>query len=259
MSATAAAERTRALGRAGVAACALLTRVPLPRGLTLDARDLARGAGLFPLVGATLGALVGGAATALASAGAPPLLAGAAGVLVAVLATGALHLDGLADAADALGGRSAPDALRIMRDHTLGTYGTTALILDLLLKASALGTLAAHGHAILAAAIAAALARAAGAVAAATMPYARADDASVAAGFIAAAGRGPAAAALLLAVAIAAAGAATGAAEAVAVALAALLTARTAKRRIGGVTGDVLGAIVETAETAALVAAAVAL
>jgi adenosylcobinamide-GDP ribazoletransferase len=241
-------------GRAAAAALALLTRAPLPGRLVLDGGDLARGAGLFPVVGATVGALAGAAATLAADGG--PLLAGGLGVLVMALATGALHLDGLADAADALGGRTPADALRIMRDHTLGAYGTTALVLDLLLKAAALGQLASGGDAILVAAVAGGLSRAAGAGLAAAAPYARIEGETVAATFTRAVGRGPAALAIVLAVLGALAAGTLGLALALAVVASAALVGARFVRRLGGVTGDVLGAAIEISETCALVTAA---
>jgi adenosylcobinamide-GDP ribazoletransferase len=253
VSATAVAERW---ARAGAAALALLTRIPLPRRLALDAGDLARGAALFPAVGAGVGALAGGAATL---AEGPPLLVGGLGVLVAVLVTGALHLDGLADAADGLGGRSAPDALRIMRDHALGAYGATALTLDLLLKAAALGALAQAGDAILAGALAGALSRTAGATLAAAAPYARGESESVAGRFTRAAGPAPAAIAILLAALAATTAGTLGLAMALAAATSAALVGAHFMRRVGGVTGDVLGAAIEVSETTALVAAALLL
>jgi adenosylcobinamide-GDP ribazoletransferase len=258
VSATAGAEGLlRAGARAAAAALALLTRVPVAHRVRVDERDLARGAALFPLVGAALGALAGGVAAGAAAAGATPLLAGALGVLAGTLASGALHLDGLADAADALGGRTPADALRIMRDHRLGAYGASALVLDLLVKAAALGGLASDDgwHALVPALLAGALSRTVAAMLAAATPYARAPG-SVAAGFTTAARRGPALAAVALALAGAALAGAGGAAQAAAAAAAALLVRRTALRRIGGATGDVLGAAVELAETAALVMAA---
>jgi adenosylcobinamide-GDP ribazoletransferase len=255
---TRAAERARAGAADGartvVAAFAMLSRVRVP-GVSLSARDTARSAALFPLVGAVLGAL-GGASAAPLARHAPPLLTGGVAVLVAALATGALHLDGLADAADSLGGRTAPDALRIMRDHTIGAYGTVALVLDLLLKATAIGVLAGRGTAILDVAVAGALARAAGVLVAALAPYARPVD-SHAGQFTTTVGRGAAACALLLAVGAAAAGGTAGACEALAVTVVAAVVAGRFVRRIGGVTGDVLGAVIELGETAALAVAAI--
>jgi adenosylcobinamide-GDP ribazoletransferase len=102
--------------RAGVAAAAFLTRLPLGR-LDLGADDVARGSFLFPLVGAAIGALVGLAAVGFA-AFLPSLLAAGLAVGLEALLTGGLHLDGLADTADALGTRSRARSLRTRPSST---------------------------------------------------------------------------------------------------------------------------------------------
>jgi len=78
------------------------------------------------------------------------------------------------DCADAFGGRSRERALEIMRDHAIGAYGATALVLDVLIKGAALRA-AAHGHVIAVAAAAGALSRGAPVVLASALPYARVD------------------------------------------------------------------------------------
>ena len=84
--------------RAVAAAIAFLTRIPVGR-LVLDADDVARGAALFPLVGAGIGAAVGATAAGL-DGQLTVLLAAAAAVTLEALLTGAIHLDALADTAD---------------------------------------------------------------------------------------------------------------------------------------------------------------
>src|SRR5581483_2417227 len=98
--------------RAAAAAVAFLTRIPV--SLPLTAADVARGAVLFPVVGAGIGAAVGGTADALARP-LTPTLAAVLGVALGSALTGALHLDGLADTADALGATTRERALEIMR------------------------------------------------------------------------------------------------------------------------------------------------
>jgi len=72
----------------------------------------------------------------------PPTLTATLIVLTGIALTGALHLDGLADMADGFGGgRTREDVLRIMRDHQIGTYGAIALIMTLLLQISAIASL----------------------------------------------------------------------------------------------------------------------
>lgn len=119
-----------------------LTRLPVPRIEPLPG-TLAGSLKWYPLVGLVLGTLLAGAATLLS--GVLHALPVAAIVLVAWVAlTGALHLDGLADSADAwiggLGDRAR--TLAIMKDPRSGPAGVVSLVLVLLLKFSALATLA---------------------------------------------------------------------------------------------------------------------
>jgi adenosylcobinamide-GDP ribazoletransferase len=235
------------------AAVGFLTRLPVGRRAAATPDAVIRAAPLFPFVGAALGAAAGAAAFGLSGA-LPPLLCGAVAVALELALTGALHADGLADSADGLAGRDREHALAIMRDHALGTYGGAALVLDVLIKAASVGALAEAG-AVPAVAAALALSRAAPLLLAAALPYARAD-----------AGTGRALSERLgWPRAIAGSGLAVGLAvaltgvEAVAmIAAAALATAATgllARRRLGGATGDVMGAAVELAAAAALVVA----
>ena len=101
-----------------------------------------------------------------------PLVAAAIGLTAGAALTGALHLDALADAADALTKRGEA-ALAIMRDHSIGAYGATALFLDLLVKAAALAALVAGAGAVGPAVAAGALARAVPLVVASALPPVR--------------------------------------------------------------------------------------
>src|SRR3954465_5140830 len=85
-----------------LAAVAFLTRIPVGRIVALGPDDVGRGVAFFPLVGAGVGAPGALAAEGLEGP-LPALLAGGLGVAVAIVLTGALHLDGLADTADAFG------------------------------------------------------------------------------------------------------------------------------------------------------------
>src|SRR5262245_11020325 len=127
-------------------AVAFLTRIPVGRLVELDAADVATGAPFLPLVGGAVGALVAGIAEGLAHT-LPALVAAAIGLVAGAAVTGALHLDALSDTADALT-RRGDAALAIMRDHSIGAYGATALVLDLLVKAAALATLVAGAGAV---------------------------------------------------------------------------------------------------------------
>src|SRR5262245_49259754 len=160
--------------RGAAAAVAFLTRLPVGRVVVLDAHDVSRGAALFPLVGAGIGAAVGGTAAGLVHV-LPPLAAAGIALGVGALLTGALHLDGLADTADALGASTRERALEIMRDHATGAFGATALALDLLVKAAVLAALADDGSALGFAIAAAAVARAGPITLAAALPSARGD------------------------------------------------------------------------------------
>jgi adenosylcobinamide-GDP ribazoletransferase len=239
--------------RGGVAAVAFLTRVPVGRAVVLDAGDVARGGALFPLVGAGIGAATGGVAYALAGP-LTPLLAALLGLATAAVLTGVLHLDALADTADALGAATRERALEIMRDHSIGAYGGVALVLDLGLKAAALASLA-DGRGVLRFAIcAAAASRAVPVLLSAALPYARQGDGLGRALGTTGAARSVAAlgVAAVICVGVARTDGAILLGVAAVVAVAAGLLAR---RRFGGITGDVLGAAAELAETAALVVA----
>ena len=127
--------------RSLVAAITFLTRVPIPGRWDFDARDVGRGAGWFPLVGALIGVAYV-AAVWMLSPFLPELVIGVILVGLEAVLTGALHLDGLADTADGFGGgRSREDVLSIMRDHAIGSYGSVALVLLVLLKVTVIAGL----------------------------------------------------------------------------------------------------------------------
>ena len=241
--------------RALVAAFSFLTVLPFGRLAALDGKDVARGSVLFPLVGGLIGAASGGTAWLLGDH-LPPLLAAALGVAVGAVLTGALHLDGLADCADGFGARTPEERLRVMRDHTNGTYGGTALLLDLLIRAAALAALSGTREALLFSVAAGALSRAAGPVLAVMLPYAQAKPgAGEALNSFPSLTR--AAAVIVIAGVVAFACVDDAVAYPVSLVAAAVvvgLVAWTARRRLGGVTGDVMGACSELVELAVLTA-----
>jgi adenosylcobinamide-GDP ribazoletransferase len=249
-----AASTLRSEARAAAAALTLLTRVPLGGCVALDSGDIARSGAFYPLVGAATGGLVGGAATA-ASAAMPALPAAGIALAVGVLFTGALHLDGLADTADALGTTTRTDALRVMRDHHLGTYGVIALVLDLLLKASALAVLLTAGRAILVAIAAGGLSRTSAVVLAAALPYARPEGGTGASFTNVRAPRAIVACVAALAGAVLIAHA-DGLVLVLTAAVLTLVLAWAFRSWLGGMTGDTLGAAVELIDTASLLAGA---
>ncbi|MBO2452602.1 adenosylcobinamide-GDP ribazoletransferase [Actinomadura barringtoniae] len=231
-------------------AVSLLTVIPLHTD-QVD-RDTARKAMLLaPLVGL----LVGGAATAVLLVADALNLSNFLGAALAIAAaaalTRALHLDGLADLADGLGSnRPAEDALAIMKRSDIGPFGVVTLLLTLLIQVAALGS---TPHASIAVLIAAVTGRLALPWACrTTVPSARSGGlGSLVAGTI----RTPAAI-LVTAIALLAALAVDPLHGPAAVLLglgAALLLLHHAIRRLGGITGDVLGALVEVATTTALV------
>ena len=246
---SAAASQLRALA----AAVTFLTRVPV--GLRVDGGDVARGALYFPVVGVGIGAAVGVTAVLLHER-LPALPAAAVALGIGLVLTGAIHLDGLADTADALGGRSRAEALAIMRDHAVGTYGAAALAIDLLVKAGVVAALLGRDDAFLALVVASALARATALPLSYALPYARAEvgPGGVLGGRISiwSAAGGVALAAALALVLLGARGGWMLAAAA----LTTLLLGAAFGRWLGGVTGDTLGATSELSETLALTVAA---
>lgn len=231
-----------------------LSIVPLGRGpVEVDGGALGRAVPWFPVVGLGIGLAVAAVAWA-ATRALPGLLAAVLTVAAWKLLTGGLHLDGLADCLDGLHGTDAAQRLRIMADSRIGAFGALGLVLALLAQVAAVADLApaARGPALL---VAPAIGRATPAVLACVFAAARREGQG--ARFHAAVGRRAAAAGL--AVAAVAAAAALGARGLVMVAaglLAALALGAFMARRLGGITGDVLGAGVEVAEVAALMAVA---
>jgi adenosylcobinamide-GDP ribazoletransferase len=210
---------------------------------------------VWPVVGLAIGIAAGIDLAIVRWLGAAPWLAAVAGLLTGVVLTGALHEDGLADTADAFG---APDAdrarrLEILRDSRIGTFGTLALVFSLLLRAAALAQIVAArggGAALLALAGAHALSRAVMAWPVNSARPARSDGLGAALGastpsvaawalvvggglaFAALLGVAPLAALLALPLALMLAVGATA----------------VARRKIGGYTGDTLGATQQLAE-----------
>ncbi len=230
-----------------LSAFALLTRLPLP-----DHRpEGAASAWAWPLAGLVVGALAAAAASLALACGAAAGPSAAAALAVLALLTGALHEDGLADTADGLlGGRTPERRLEIMKDSRIGSFGALALMLVTLAAWSALVPLVATGGHWAALAAAAALSRAPMAAVMAALPPARATGLSAATGRPSPACAG-AAAALGLGAALILCGGAALSAAAAAAGLSALL-ALAARARIGGQTGDILGATQQLSFAAAL-------
>ena len=230
------------------AAISFLTRLPVGRIIAFDATDVARSAAWFPLVGALIGSICAAAAYLLRPH-LPPALVAVLLIVLDALLTGALHFDGLADTADGLGGgRDRDHILRIMRDHAIGSYGGTALVLLIVLKAAAYNILLFTDKGLTAIAIAPAIGRWSILLLTASLPYAR-ETKSV----VSEMGKSAALWGTLLLTAILTASrswhAAIAAAASILVSAAFGLYCR---RKIGGITGDTLGANVQLCECAAL-------
>jgi adenosylcobinamide-GDP ribazoletransferase len=234
-------------------AVAFLTRIPVrPARCTPEA--IGGSTSFFPLVGAGLGG-VSVIVLWIVQRAMPPTLAAALIVLTGILLTGGLHFDGLADMMDGFGGgRTRADVLRIMRDHHIGTYATLAVVMAVVLQIAAISTLIDTQAADRWLVIAPTGSRWAMVLLGWRMPYARAD-----------AGLGRAITdhvrnrdmlgATIVAVAIVTAVARWSGVVGLCVMLA--QTAAVAFRcwqRIGGVTGDTLGANAVLCETMGLVA-----
>jgi adenosylcobinamide-GDP ribazoletransferase len=238
--------------RAALASVAFLTRVPVRA--SLSGEDVRRAAAYFPLVGAALGALTGLVAAALART-MSATLAAAIAVAVGVVLTGALHVDALADTADATGGATRERALEIMRDHAIGAYGATAIALDLIVRVAVIATLAHSFRTVAYLAAAGAVSRAAAVGVGAALPYAREAGGLGAAVAGVPARRATIAAVIAIVLAVVVARG-LGLAAATVAAAVAVLAALGWRRWLGGVTGDTLGATSELAELAALVVVA---
>ncbi|WP_040685023.1 adenosylcobinamide-GDP ribazoletransferase [Nocardiopsis halotolerans] len=220
-----------------------------------------------PVLGTLLGGLTGTVAVLGAAVGLSAPLAAVLAVGLAALLTRGLHLDGLADLADGLGsGRPAEGALEVMRRSDIGPFGVVTLVVALAAQVLSLGQLVtvSAGAALAGAAAAGAAGRLAVTLACTPrVPSARPEGLGA---FVAGTVRWPgASAAAVLTAVVCLAGwvhAPGFALACVLAAVAGLLAAggvlRRAVRRLGGVTGDVLGALVETAATVVLVVAAAA-
>lgn len=234
-----------------LAALQFLTRIPIR---LRRAPDLAKIPPWFPPAGAIIGVLVGGIG-AVAWHLTTPLVAGAIAVTAGLLITGAFHEDGLGDVADAFGGgHTVERRLEILKDSRHGTYGVAAMAASIIIRVAALASMPGPAALFATAVAAHVLARAAAVVLMAAAPLARhrglgvdygqsttwrvATVAVIAGTVLSAAVVQWWVAPLLLAALVAVA-----------------LTGVLARRKIGGISGDVLGAAEQVAECLVLVVA----
>lgn len=243
----------------------MFTAIPVRARAELAAADAAAALVLLPVIGAVIGAAAGLPAAAIRARAPHADLLGAVLAVAALAAlTRSLHLDGLADTADGLGSRApAARALQIMKQSDIGPFGVVALVLILAADIGALDGLRGGAWAPVGVlAVSAATGRVAAVHAAASRAQAVAGSAFGAL----VAGRVSVAAAAAWTVAVLAFGAAVALAlavppgwilgpQAAALLAAWALRAHTA-RRLGGISGDVFGALIETATAVTLIGAA---
>ena len=236
-------------------ATAFFTRIPVTTPACRAVR-LADAAWAFPLVGAGIGGVAAFAFLLVQLLGLGDWPAAILAVLAGVVLTGALHEDGLADTADGLiGGRDRDQRLAIMRDSQLGTFGVVAIVLSLLLRAAALARIGEAVYAGLALIAAHAASRSALPFAMRALVPARTDGLGTAAGRP----RAPLAIAVLgigLLITSAALGPTRGAIAFGLAGASMSILGVLAHRRIGGFTGDVLGAFQQIGEIVMLLTAA---
>lgn len=248
----------------------LLTIIPVRTGV-VDRAAAGTAMLLAPVVGVGLGAAAWAVGAGLHGLGASGLLAGGGAVATLAVLTRGLHLDGLADLADGLGSaRPASGALQVMRRSDVGPFGVVTLVLVLLAQVAALGQAYDGGYAATVlltgvvtgrltlawacrVGLPAARPEGLGVLVAGSVPVAAAAGSTVL-WLLVGVGVG-----LLVAPDVGLAAAVAPAVGIIAGLTAAQLLLLRATRRLGGVTGDVLGAVVETATTAALLVAALAL
>lgn len=232
-----------------LAALQFLTRVPirLKKEPSLNAT-----VAWFPLAGAIIGAAVGGAAAGLWHV-VPPLVAGAVGIAVGLLITGAFHEDGLGDIADAFGGGwTVERRLEILKDSRQGTYGVAAICTSIVIRVGAMGSLPGPWAMFTAAVAAHTMGRVAAVGMAGTMKLAT--HSGLGADYGRSTTRLRAIVSVICGTALTAVVVGWWALPlAVAALVAVVATGTLAKRKIGGISGDVLGATEQVAEILCLV------
>jgi adenosylcobinamide-GDP ribazoletransferase len=243
---------------------ALLTVLPVPSNTAVSTRGVLPWA---PFVGLVLGGIATGIAV-LGDRWVSPLAGAVLAIASLAVLTRGLHLDGLADTADGLGPlRARERSLQVMRQSDIGPFGVATLVLTLLLQAACLAALLPEDGgwlALWAAVVAARLA-----MARTGLPGVRVAEGSslgvlvagtVSRGWFAGCLVGAGGILAVMAVLDPAGGPALAArliGSAAAGLLAAEIVHRRARARLGGVTGDVMGAMGETATAAVLLVAAV--
>ena len=228
------------------AAVMFFTRVPMPSSTNHDPADLQRAAAWFPLVGWLVGAVAAGVWWAASQAW-PPAVASGLSLAATLLFTGAGHEDGCADVCDGFGGGYTKErTLEIMRDSRVGAFGAIGVVVMIVLKwqtVAALPLMA--GAAVLFAGHA--VSRAAAVSLMAVLPYVR-EDAARAKPLATELGGGRLLVALMCGLVPLVLTPARCAWALGGVAVLWLVLARWFRRRLGGYTGDCLGAAQQVCE-----------
>ena len=233
-----------------LASMSLLTRLPLPALRPKAYAAAPEMVWAYPLVGALLGGMAALAGLFAIALGLPPNIAAGIALAVYMLVTGAMHEDGLADTCDGFwGATERARRLEIMKDSQIGTYGVLGLIISVGLRWIAVAGLLVTAPAALIAA--AALSRSLLPMVMATTPHARDSGLSHSVGQPTPAMAALALLAGLLVALLCGGSVAFGALVLAGLAVAALRLV--AFRKIGGQTGDVLGASQQLGEAAVLV------
>ena len=233
------------------AALGLLSRLPISVDTDRATERGASAAWAYPLAGLILALIAGAVAQTALWLGLPSTIAAGLTLATLIITTGAMHEDGLADSADGLwGGWDKDHRLKIMKDSFIGTYGVLVLALSLLFRWSALGVVLDHGMLWPAILVYAMLSRAMMVPIMTALPHARTE------GLSHSVGRPPPQTAYI---ALAIAAVATLVLVQIwalwliaACALTAFTCAAIAKSKIGGQTGDILGATQQLTEIATL-------
>lgn len=229
-------------------AVAFLTRIPVNPAIPFDGEDVARASLFFPLIGCLLALFQWVLIMILGSVGVPAVLQALAATVLLMLLGGGLHQDGLADMADGFGGAFERDkVLLIMRDSTIGTYGALALLLSLAIRVSAM-VLLITSDAVLIGLLAAAVVSRCSIVLGWALPYAR-DEEGTGKSLTQLTGSAEVTGAVIFAVLVTFVCLGTQAIWVFIIASCVFFTMGfICHRKIGGVTGDTLGATTEVSE-----------
>jgi len=237
-------------------ALAFYTRLPVPLRTPVDGAALARASWCSPLVGALIGAIAAVAYWVAVRLNMPQLVAATIAVAASMMLTGCLHEDGLADAADGFGGGATRErALDIMRDSRIGAFGACALVVSFALRVGAIADLPKTGLVAWALIGAHAMARAGLPLFMRLLPPARSDGLAAQAGApsAACAWTSLAIGAVILWIAL---GFAAALIAFVFMLIGYAVVALISRRKIGGQTGDVLGAAEQVGECIVLMTTA---